>query len=390
MSARTSGKRSSRLAEVIGWNSSDYSINKGFPEGTNYLRPDLVFNSDLAINGDLFKPFGPVSSKKYTPSSIEIPPLPGHYPYDKGWEAWGGDSKYLIGDTHYGNFISSFGLVSATSVHAYYASDGQIKSAKRKLARLAKGSVDSMNWFAGLADGKGNKIKYNPKSKAGMIKSMISMLINGDQPIDLEMMFDQLNQFITSSSNKESIGELKGCIKSLREYLARVSFGRIEVIPWQELVNRRRKGMLYMYGWYKSYRSDPRKYGKTISGYIQDFIDTANQMAMLFAIICHVSLMFDCLLDQIGRDGPVIPQDKRSTILENITNQLLDLFMVNTIIYRDLAELYTRNDDEATDELILQAEITHVDQCDKLSELLGLVLAILHALVAGRDMYSAF
>jgi hypothetical protein len=390
MSIRLSGNRSSRSNKAAEWNSSDYSQSDGFPVGTDYLRPNLMFNSPLALSGPLFKPTGDISYKKYTPSSLTVPPITGPYPYNKGWEAWGGDDKYLIGDTHYGNFICSFGTIGVMSTQSYYESGGQNKIAKAKLNRIMKNSHLNFSWFAGLVDGNGKEIAFDPKRPSGVLKSMIKMLIMGDEPIDLKKLFAQLDRFIVNIEDQSIIDELKYYTTSLRQYLDKVLLKRIEVIPWQEMINSRRKGMLYMYQWFEIYRENPAKHKHKINEYIQDFIDTANQMAAFFGILIHVSFMLDCLLDSMGHSGPVIPSAERAGVLENIINQLPSLFMINTILYRDLADLYTRPNVDDNVETILQIEITQLDHCDTLSELLGLTLAIFHALVQGRKLYDAF
>lgn len=373
----SASNRSSRSRKPEEWTSTNYSINKGFPIGTDYLRSNLIFNSPLALNGPLFKPIeDKISYKKYIPSSINMPPIPGNFPYDKDWSAWGGDSEYLVGDSYYTAFMTGFGMVGVMATQAYYSSGGKNKIAKHKLRRLGEGSRMILNWFANLVDGKGNSIPAN-----GSLKKMMSMMINGDQPIQLKDMYSQLDKFIGKNE------DVRYYLTSLKKYLSEVLFDRIEVLPWQELIKRRQKGMLYMYQWFETYKSNPGKYDLQINEYIQDFIDTANQMAAFFGIFIHLEMMFDTMLDTMKHGEFVIPPEKRHQIMNNITNQLLPLLMLNTIMYRDLAELYTRKDIDVN--LILQAEITQIDYCDQLSSLLGLVFAIFDALIRGRKLYDA-
>lgn len=378
-----SGSRSSRSKRIKEWSSSDYSTNIGFPDGTDYLQPNLIFNSPLATNGPLFKSDND-TMQKYNPSVVGTPPIPGKYPYNKDWNSWGGDSKYLIGDSYYTSFITSFGLVGVTTTQAYYASGGHNKIAKAKLRRLADGSQLIFNWFAGLIDGNGKPIRKNDNPSVKNLKGMLNMLINGDQPIDPKKLLAQLNQFAANNA------ELKYYITSLKEYLDKVLLGRIEIIPWQEMISRRQKGMLYMYKWFELFRENPTEYKLQINEYIRDFFDTANQMAAFFGIMIHLEMMLDTMLDQMKHGGFVIQPSKRHDILENITSNLLWLFMVNTILYRDLANLYTVGGDELDSDTILQIEITQIDYCDMLSSILGLIFAIFDALVRGRNLYDAF
>ena len=359
------------------WMKSDYSKEKGFSRGVNFLTKDLVFGSILTESEDIF---GEIS---YSESKIEVPPIPGKYPYDRDWFSWGGDDQLTIGQYYYPTFITSFGLVGLNATHSYYSSDGRDLLAERKLQRLLEGSRLILNWFAGLVDKDGSKIAYDQKSKAGNLKNMLSMLINSDQEVDLNMVYNQLDMF-----TKDMPQDVKFYVGSLREYLTKVlREGKIRFLSWKSLLEIRQYGMLSCYSWFKNYESSAIDHS-TLNDNIHEFIETSNQMAAFFILFLHVELMLDVILDMKGESGSAVPSKNRLVILKDICEKLPGLFLLNTIYYRDLALLYKEDYKDQDLDKILKIELTQIDYCDQISIRLGLIFKIFDHIVRGRNLYQ--
>lgn len=369
------------------WYIDDYRRNYGFRSGISPSRKGLFWKSPLALRGDLYKTAhnqtgypSPYHPHEYTTDGEGVSMS---FDLDKEWKWWGGDEVYHAGIGNYPSFISHFGHTHIQSIYIQINSDLASKNhfseyATKTLNFILNNSIKVFAWFAGLVDKEGNRIPFNPNSKSGMLKGLMSMLIFGEG-IDVIDKVQLLDSFRTMAKGHPRESDLMRQVNILQEYYDYVLLNdNVPFLPWAKLMAHHQGMIMERYIAYRDFIHTGVGIEKA-DAYAFSLYDSGRQMAAFFGTFYSAINFLDTMLDT-----RVVPEEHRMHRLVYLHDLQYRYWMEHVTFFDDYIKSAVAGDSE----LMFQVGNYHLESCGHIGTQLGMLFNFFDNLIRNKKIYN--
>ena len=383
------------------WHADEYSSEEGFDLSIDFGQKSTIYNSDLALKGNIFNVndwLGDYPSKyhlyNFNTKFEEGDGVPGGFQYDRPIEQWRKDQKYNMGPSKYATIIGGFGHNHILTVQAAIELKrvGHVNIGhEMMLERLTEGSTQIFKWYAGLVDDKGVLIPFDPKTLPGMLKQLMLQLIESEEVIDLDRLYDNFTAFNVKffKNDKELTAIINQTKKANNEILRN---GNIPFLSWHRGMKHHQHHTLHLYDdYYHYYHSDSneefRRAKAKLNVAVRDLIDSGPQLGAFFQTFYGAVVFLDRALDIIGaKSEPCIPPKLRMDRLKCLGTLSHSYWMQHTALFADF-DMVSANPYIKDPEIeMYRIKVTMLESCEEIAIFLGELFSSFDWLIRGRKL----
>jgi hypothetical protein len=396
---------------------SDYSSKYGFPPQEDFTGKCYIYDSTLATNGELFNIQGPYPPKfpvvPYYPRNVNLEfnfkdcGVPGPYPYQWGWDRWGGDETYDYGKHFYHGIIGHFGHTHILNIQAKVAilsqkKDGNVSVQDAVLKHLLNGSTQMFNWYAGLVNLEGNPIPYDPSTPAGFAKYLFNVAIDGINTYRNDGIINptQVTSALQDFKNKLAPNSvnMQAIIDTLGEYLDTTlrlnipGVKPIDLMAWFQLLGMHQNDMFNSWVLYdqiyngKLDKHQHEKLVEEVNKHINMAIEGGRQFGALFSTWYMFINFFDIYLSEVlnQKTEPAIPNQYRDVRTKWILDSGIRWWTEHVSMFEDFAKAAAKFDYESQ----YKTQINILESCACLGLQVGEVFRAFDKLLRYRNLYE--
>lgn len=427
------------------WQIGDYDVVNGVPnqQATPVALMNYMYQSDMAINGDIYKLSAPQqqwpdSYKGYeihdtnleffttstsnpikTPSNLKpLSGVPGPFDYNMDFSKWGGDDTLGIGKSFYSNILGHFGHTHILSVHGKISAKLNNPAADTSfednmMTHLLNGSTEIFRWYAQLVDSNGKSIAYT--TAAGMIpmmKGFMDMFITGAgtplpvngslQSMDPNQVIGMFQYIKGALSGDTIIGPVAASIVDntipYLQDLLRIGPGQSNPIAfssWFYLMQNHQMLVHMIYDVCRPlYTMDPmnpmgQNYNEMLAmanSTIYSALDTGRQMAAFFGVFYAATSLLDLLVTYVTGDkiNTAIPLNNVVERVDFIQQAQKRWWYEHVTMFSDFDRAGAAGDQFS----MYKIELTMLESCAFIACTVGEVFRAFDTLVRNRNLYT--